>query len=170
MRKERVAIFIDAANLFHTQKKIGWFLDYKKLYKHFTNDFDIYNAFYYTGKKDEKTDSFFRALTRIGFTVRPKEIKRIKDEETGEVYEKCNLDIEIVIDMFNTVDNYDKAILFSGDSDFERAVELLRSKGKRIMVVSAKGSISSELRNAADRFIDLRHLRSELENDKKSPT
>jgi len=35
---------------------------------------------------------------------------------------KANLDIEIVVDMFNTVEQYDRVVLFSGDGDFERAI------------------------------------------------
>jgi len=161
-KKQRVALFIDAANLFYTQKKLGWDIDYEKLYKHFTNNFDIYNAFYFTGIKDNKGKWFHRKLNQIGYTIRSKEVKSIIDHATMNKTEKCNLDIEIVIDMFNTVDNYDKAVLFSGDSDFERAIELIRSRGKRILVVSTYGMIASELINAADKFIDLKTLKSQL--------
>ena len=73
------------------------------------------------------------------------------------------LDIEIVIDMFNTADRYDIAILMSGDGDFERAVELLRSKGKEIVGVGTRGMISSELENACDRYVKLEDIRSEVE-------
>ncbi len=58
----------------------------------------------------------------------------IRDQDTGERIIKGNLDTEILLDMVNTVDNYDVAFLCSGDSDFERAVDLLRSRGKRIYV------------------------------------
>lgn len=53
--------------------------------------------------------------------------------------------------MFNTVDNYDVAVLFSGDGDFERAIELVRGRGKEIYVVSTDGFAARELRNAAGR-------------------
>jgi uncharacterized LabA/DUF88 family protein len=57
-------------------------------------------------------------------------VKVIRDSETGERIIKGNLDTEIVLDMLNTVDNYGVAYLCSGDSDFERCVDLLRSRGK----------------------------------------
>ena len=53
----------------------------------------------------------------------------------------------------NTVGNYDIAYLFSGDSDFERAVDLLRSRGKRVYVVSARGALSRELAYVAGKPI-----------------
>ena len=75
---------------------------------------------------------------------------------------KGNLDTEIVLDMLDTLNNYDVAFLFSGDSDFERAVDLLRWRGKRIYVVTSRRSVSRELAYVADKpvfFIeDLRSL------------
>lgn len=166
-KNERVALFIDAANLFYTQRELGWYIDFEKLYNHFTDGFVVYNAFYYTGKKEGKSLDFLRALMKLGYTVRTKEVKKIYNHPMQKIVEKCNLDIEIVIDMFNTVENYDKAVLFSGDSDFERAIELIRSKGKRILVVSTKKNASWELINVADKFIDIKNLRNTIEKSPK---
>ena len=66
-------------------------------------------------------------------------------------------------DLFNTVEQYDRVILFSGDGDFERAIELLRSKNTHITVVSTEGMIARELRNATDRYIDLNDIRDSIE-------
>jgi len=163
MDKERVALFVDGANMFYAQRKLGWQIDYAKVYQHFTDKKEAYNAFYYTGIKGPKSDNtFIQKLTFLGYTVRTKEVKKIRKEE-GQTDEKCNLDIEIAIDMFNTADNYDKAIIFSGDSDFERAIELLRSKGKKIVVVSTRGMIALELINAADSYVDLKDVKAQLE-------
>lgn len=161
---DTVALFIDGANMFYTQKKLGWNLDYKKIYDYFKGTNELYNAFYYVGTKENNpmSDSFLRALIRLGYTVRTKPVKQIWKKGVVED-EKCNLDVEIVIDMFNTVDHYSLAYLFSGDSDFERAIELLRSKGKRIIAVSTAGMASIELINAVDRFIDLNSVRTEVE-------
>jgi uncharacterized LabA/DUF88 family protein len=63
------------------------------------------------------------------------------------------------------VDQYDQVILFSGDGDFERAIELLRSKSTHITVVSTDGMIARELRNATDRYIDLNNIRKYIEKD-----
>lgn len=170
MTEEKVALFIDGANMFYAQKKLGWSIDYEKLYKYFAQGKQVYNAFFYIGSKNRKGEkSFFTKLAHLGYTVRTKEVKKIFGNEGKIIEEKCNLDIEIVIDMLNTVGNYDEAVIFSGDSDFERAIELLRSRSKKIIVVSTKGMIASDLINAADRYIDLKDLRSQIENLKKMP-
>jgi uncharacterized LabA/DUF88 family protein len=90
-------------------------------------------------------------------------LKNITTISSGRYSQKANLDIEIVVDMFNTVEQYDKVILFSGDGDFERAIELLRSKNTHITVVSTEGMIARELRNATDRYIDLNDMRDQIE-------
>jgi uncharacterized LabA/DUF88 family protein len=74
--------------------------------------------------------------------------------------------------MFNTVEQYDRVILLSGDGDFERAIELLRSKNTHITVVSTEGMIARELRNATDRYIDLNDIREQIEktDEKTEPS
>jgi uncharacterized LabA/DUF88 family protein len=163
---ERIAIFVDGANLFYAQRKLGWHLDFRKLYDFLTADHEVYNAFYYTSvttPPDPGTESFLRALTAMGYTVRRKPIKEFTDQETGNVIRKANLDIEIVIDMFNTVDLYDVAVLASGDGDFERAAELLRTKGKRIVGLGAQAMAAYDLVNATDRYIFLEDIREHVE-------
>jgi len=164
--KNRVSIFVDGNNMFYAQQKNGWFFDPKRVLQYFTSDptVDLVNAFWYTGIKDTQDQRGFRdALISLGYTVRTKILKEYYDDSSGRFSQKANLDIEIVIDMFNTVEQYDGVILFSGDGDFERAIELLRSKNTHITVVSTEGMIARELRNATDRYIDLNDIRNTIE-------
>ena len=116
------------------------------------------------GLKDSQDQRGFRdALISLGYTVRTKVLKEYYDDNSGRYSQKANLDIEIVIDMFNTVEQYDRVILFSGDGDFERAIELLRSRNTHITVVSTDGMIARELRNATDQYIDLNNIREDIE-------
>ncbi|MEB3359209.1 MAG: NYN domain-containing protein [Synechococcales bacterium] len=162
----RLSIFVDGNNMFYAQQKNGWFFDPKRVLYYFTNDAHtrLINAFWYTGLKDAQDQRGFRdALISLGYTVRTKVLKEYYDDSSGRYSQKANLDIEIVVDMFNTVDQYDQVILFSGDGDFERAIELLRSKNTHITVVSTEGMIARELRNATDRYIDLNSIRDHIE-------
>jgi uncharacterized LabA/DUF88 family protein len=166
--KKRVSIFVDGANMFYTQKKgLGWFFDPAKLLRVLRSDDELTDAYWYMGLKqppDPRDENFIRFLAYAGYVVRTKGLKTIYDSETGETSQKANLDVEIVMDMFNTVDNYDKAILLSGDGDFERALELLRSRGKEICVVSTQNWIAAELRMAVgSHFVDLQELRDRIE-------
>lgn len=162
----RLSIFVDGNNMFYAQQKNGWFFDPRRVLNYFKSDPDIrlINAFWYTGLKDPQDQRGFRdALISLGYTVRTKILKEYYDDNSGRYSQKANLDIEIVVDMFNTVDQYDRVILFSGDGDFERAIELLRSKNTHITVVSTEGMIARELRNATDLYIDLNEMRQDIE-------
>jgi uncharacterized LabA/DUF88 family protein len=166
--KRRVSIFVDGANMFYTQKRgLGWFFDPAKLLKVLRGDDELTDAFWYMGLKklpDARDENFVRFLSYAGYSVRTKGLKTIYDNETGETTQKANLDVEIVMDMFNSLENYDKAILLSGDGDFERALELLRSRGKQICVVSTQNWIAAELRQAVgSHFIDLQELKPLIE-------
>jgi uncharacterized LabA/DUF88 family protein len=163
---KHLSIFVDGNNMFYAQQKNGWFFDPKRVLEHFTNDPDVnlVNAFWYTGLKDPQDQRGFRdALIGLGYTVRTKILKEYYDDNSGRYSQKANLDIEIVVDMFNTVEQYNRVILFSGDGDFERAIELLRSKNTHITVVSTEGMIARELRNVTDRYIDLNNIREQIE-------
>lgn len=156
------ALFIDAENLYFIQKGLGWEIDLAKVYAFFEERYYIYNAFYYT-VVDPSSDGyieknqFLDTLSPIGYTIRKKIIKIIKAGD--KIIKKGNLDIEIVLDMFNTKDLYQVVVLFSGDSDFERALELLRTYGKEIIVISSRGFVAKELINAPDKYYDLQDLK-----------
>jgi uncharacterized LabA/DUF88 family protein len=170
---EKVSVFVDGSNMFYSQRELGWHFEYNKILQYFTKGNELVNAFYYTGYDGDfgsEREDFFKALMRMGFTVRIKKIKSMWDRKTGREVVKSNLDVEIVIDMFNTINHYDTAILFSGDGDFERAVELLRSRGKKVMVVAVDTMTALELRNAVGHhFVNLREMRGHFEKVRSRP-
>jgi uncharacterized LabA/DUF88 family protein len=174
LQQRRVSIFVDGANMFYTQKKgLGWFFDPAKLIATLKGDDRLTDAFWYVGLRrplDPRDESFLRFLTWAGYVVRTRDLKAVYDPETGEMALRANLDVQIVMDMFNSVNNYDKAILVSGDGDFERALELLRSRGKQITVVSTQNWISADLRMAiGSHFLDLQDLREKIERTAHIP-
>lgn len=172
---QRVSIFVDGANMYYAQKKLGWYIDFRKVLSFFGRDAGhaISEAYYYTGADTQlkhRDSAFHEYLMYSGYTVRTKAIKQMVDDATGEIVEKANLDIELVIDMFNTVALYDTCILMSGDSDFERALELVRSKGKRIAVIAHPDMTARELRNVAGRnYFDLRDIERSVSRTDRLP-
>jgi uncharacterized LabA/DUF88 family protein len=153
-REDRVAFFIDGANMDGAARSAGFFLDFRRALDYFLGPATFYAGFYYVADftaSDSLQQRFLDALSYGGFIVRKKPVKVITDPETGERLFKGNLDTEIVLDMLNTVGNYDVAYLFSGDSDFERAIDLLRSRGKRVYVVSSRRTLARELAYIADK-------------------
>jgi uncharacterized LabA/DUF88 family protein len=169
---DRVAMFIDGANMDGACRLAGYFLDYRKAQRFFLAHGLFYAAYYYIADytaQDPLQQRYLDFLAQSNYIVRRKAVKAIRDKETGERVLKANVDTELVLDLINTADNYDLAFLFSGDSDFERAVDLLRSRGKRVYLVTARPTLSRELSYVADKPIFfIEDFRQALERDQRT--
>jgi uncharacterized LabA/DUF88 family protein len=169
---DRVAMFVDGANMDLACRTAGYFIDYRKTRNFFLAHGLFYAAYYYIADytaSDPLQQRYLDFLAHSDFIVRRKAVKAIRDQETGERVLKANVDTELILDLINTADNYDLAFLFSGDSDFERAVDLLRSRGKRVYVVTARPVLSRELAYVADKPVFfLEEFRMQLERDPKA--
>lgn len=163
----RISVFVDGANFFYVQRDhLQWWIDPSKLLKWIETKGEIVDAFYYVGvdiPSEARQDAFLKALTYMGYALVTKDLKTVVQED-GQLKKKANLDIEIVLDMFNTIDHYDMVVLVSGDGDFERPLQLLRSRGKKFLVISTQGSVAREIREVAGRhFVDFQRIRKKIE-------
>lgn len=164
----RVHVFIDAANLWETQKAKGKFIDYEKAVAFLKKRFRSAHVkiFYYTAYPKDGTRNyaldgkhkFYTFLKKgLGFVVRKKELKRIfLDTEEGQlVQEKGNMDVEMTLDAVHYLNHYDTAIFFTGDSDFLALISYLRRYKKQVFVFSSRNNVSKELRTGADGYVDI---------------
>ncbi|HMM13407.1 MAG TPA: NYN domain-containing protein [Parvibaculum sp.] len=167
--QERIALFIDGANLYSAARGLGFDIDYKRLLELFRSKGILVRAFYYTALLEDQEYSPLRPLIDWldynGYSVVTKPAKEFTDS-TGRRRVKGNMDIELAVDAMELADKIDHLVLFSGDGDFRRLVDAIQRKGKRVTVVStirsAPPMISDELRRQADQFIDLDTLRGSL--------
>src|SRR5215217_3671032 len=163
--QQRIALFIDGANLYATTKTLGFDIDYKRLLKEFQSRGYLVRAFYYTALIEDQEYSSIRPLIDWldynGFTVVTKPAKEFTDA-AGRRKVKGNMDIELCVDALDLAPHYDHMVLFSGDGDFTALVAALQRKGKRVTVVSTLTTstpmISDDLRRQADFFIDVADL------------
>ncbi|MGH7026050.1 NYN domain-containing protein [Brevundimonas sp.] len=159
---DRIALFIDGANLYSAAKALNVDLDFRKLSDWFGQKSQLVRAYYYTAVVEGEEFSPIRPLVDWldynGFTVVTKPVKRFTDAQ-GHSRIKGNMDIEIAVDMLELAPRLDHMILFSGDGDFRRLVQAIQAKGVRVTVVSTTRTqppqIADELRRQADAFIDL---------------
>ena len=166
---DRIALFIDGANLYSAARALNCDLDFKKLTERFTGQGRLIRAYYYTAVVEGEEFSPIRPLVDWldynGFTVVTKPVKRYVDAQ-GHSRTKGNMDIEIAVDMLELAPRLDHAVLFSGDGDFRRLAQAMQAKGVRVTVVSTVKSqppqISDDLRRQADVFIDLADIINEV--------
>ncbi len=162
---EKIALFIDGANLYATAKSLGFDIDYKRLLKHFRQRGHLIRALYYTALAEDQEYSSIRPLIDWldynGYTMITKPTKEFTDS-SGRRKIKGNMDIELTVDAMNLAQNLDHIVLFTGDGDFRALVAAIQAMGRRVSVVSTlqtqPAMVADELRRQADQFIDLADL------------
>lgn len=164
--QERVALFIDGANLYSAARGLNFDIDYRRLLEYFRAKGTLVRAYYYTALIEDQDYSPLRPLIDWldynGYSVVTKPAKEFTDAQ-GRRRIKGNMDIELAIDAMELAPSIDHIVLFSGDGDFRRMVDAIQRKGKRVTVISTTRShppmIADELRRQADQFIELETLR-----------
>lgn len=167
---EKIALYIDGANLYSAARALGFDIDYKRLLELFGSKAHLIRAFYYTALLEDQEYSPIRPLVDWldynGYSLVTKPAKEFTDSQ-GRRRIKGNMDIELAVDMMEMVDRLDHVVLFSGDGDFRSLIEAVQRKGVRATVVSTIRSsppmIADELRRQADQFIDLDQLADDIE-------
>jgi uncharacterized LabA/DUF88 family protein len=169
---ERIALFVDGANLYATAKALGFDIDYKRLLALFRTKGQLVRAQYYTALAEDQEYSSIRPLVDWldynGYMMVTKPTKEFTDS-FGRRKIKGNMDIELTVDAMRLVDNLDHVVLFTGDGDFRALVAALQQKGRRVSVVSTLQTqppmVADELRRQADQFIDLADLEDQICRD-----
>jgi uncharacterized LabA/DUF88 family protein len=162
---ERVALFIDGANLYSAAKGLAFDIDYRKLLEEFRKRGRLIRAYYYTALVEDQDFSPIRPLVDWldynGYTLVTKPAKEYTDS-AGRRRFKGDMDVELAVDLLQATSFVDHAFLFSGDGDFVAALEAAQRKGMRVSVVSTVKTnppmVADDLRRAADNFVDLADL------------
>ncbi|GFP24638.1 hypothetical protein HKBW3S43_00951 [Candidatus Hakubella thermalkaliphila] len=164
--KGKTAVFIDASNIYFSEKTLGWRIDFKKLLEYFKKNTNLSRIAFYSAinPENEKERKFHDLLEIIGYVVRHRKIKFIKDKTEGihGGHHKGNIDVDLTIDAVHFRDEYDSFVLLSGDSDFESLIKYLKAFSKRCVVMSTKGHVSIDLVRQA-KFLDFKKIRAEIE-------
>jgi uncharacterized LabA/DUF88 family protein len=173
---ERVALFIDGANLYSASRNLGFDVDYRNLLEYFRKQTHVIRAYYYSAVLETEDYSPLKPLTDWlaynGYTLVTKPAKEFTDA-SGRRRVKGSMDIEVAVDMLELSPRIDHAVLFSGDSDFRRLVEAMQRKGVRVSVVSSIRTsppmVADELRRQADQFLELADIAPEFTRRQTEP-
>ena len=137
----RVGVFVDSANveLARDRSRGGRPIDWGVVLDRVTEGRRLVRAIAYSPVHDDP-----------GVSRETQPLKRFAD---GSI--KANVDIELALDVITMADRLDVAVLASGDGDFQHLVEVLQSRGVRVEVAGLGNSVAGNLKNAADRYIEL---------------
>lgn len=150
---QRVAVLMDAQNLYHSAKNLfNARVNFKEVLKAAVAGRQLVRAISYvirTESGEEK--SFLEALTKIGIETKLKDLQVFPGGA-----KKADWDVGIAVDAVKLAGRADALVLMSGDGDFVPLIEYLKEvHGTQVEVVAFGRSASQKLKEAADDFIDL---------------
>ena len=161
-KRENTIVIVDFGNVEKWKHGLGWQVGIRELgslVKHFTYGKRFLRRFYYgadygPSEKSTELTSWSKFILRTadlnGFEVIDKRVKYIPTQDNVHGFEKkCDLDVEMVVDLIRERENYDNIVLFSGDGDLVTALKYLSEEyNKRALAMSARGHIGRDVIDA----------------------
>ncbi|MFA7216514.1 MAG: NYN domain-containing protein [Candidatus Paceibacterota bacterium] len=152
-KNQRVGIFIDTQNLYHTARHIyGAKVNFDQVVKDtLAGRFLIRAIAYVITTESGEEKSFFEALGKAGIETKTKNLQIFSGGA-----KKADWDVGLAVDAIKMAPKLDAIILVTGDGDFVPLVEYLKiNEGCQVEVVSFGRSSSAKLIEVCDDFIDL---------------
>lgn len=167
-KQERTIVIVDFGNVEKWKNSLNWSVGIKELanlVKNFSSGKQFLRRFYYGADygRNEKSQimtewcrAIFEKAKMNRFEIIDKRVKYIHNPNNRYGFDKkCDLDVEITIDLIKERDNYDMIILFSGDGDLMCTIKYLKEAyNKSCIVFGARDHIGREVFDAkADNII-----------------
>lgn len=152
-RAQRVGVFIDTQNLYHSAKNLyAARANFGQIVKDAVAGRTLIRAIAYViATESGEERGFFEALAKVGIETRIKPLQIF-----GSGAKKADWDVAIAIDAIKLAPKLDAVVLVTGDGDFSPLVEYLKNnEGCQVEVASFGKSSSAKLIEAADHFTDL---------------
>lgn len=113
---------------------------------------------------------FYQMLERLGYNLLLKPVKSFENGG-GNMSKKANYDVDMAFYMMKDLNDFDSAIVLSGDGDFLPVLKHLRNNKKDVLVLSRGPRTAKEIRKfAGGEFRDFEYLRTHLEYEEEEET
>ncbi len=151
-KEQRVAVLIDAQNMYHSAKNLYRArVNFKEILNTAVSGRKLVRAIAYVIKTESGEEkSFFEALTKSSIETRVKDLQIFYGG-----LKKADWDVGLTVDAVKLSAQLDAIVLVTGDGDFLPLVEYLKGQGRQVEVIAFSKSASAKLTEAADDFIDL---------------
>ena len=161
-KREKVFAFIDAQNIAKGIENSGWKINWSVFRQWLVKNYDVSQAYMYIGFMAENRDLYLQ-LNNNGFNIDLKQtVKSMSRSNTRDRNDiKGNVDVDLTIGVWREYNNYDKAIIISGDGDFTSLIQHLIDK-KKLKKIIVPEFYSSLFRKFNDYIIELNNYREEL--------
>jgi len=155
MSEEKLMIFIDGSNLFHSGERYGevhlgregFRVDVIKLIEKLKGNSNLIRAYYFGSTGESQDQSDFHAKLRyegIRTTIKPLRRRREKGVDVALATELLRLGFKKA---------FTRAIIVSGDQDYVPAIRYVQDEGLTVEVASFRHSLAKEMQQTADKII-----------------
>jgi len=158
LRKQRNNYaFIDSQNINLSIQNLGWTLDFRKFRKYLIDKYGITKAFIFIGYVAQN-QSLYTNLQKFGYIL---VFKPTLTLPTGKV--KGNVDAELVLHAMIEYDNYNKALIVTGDGDFYCLVDYLMKNNKLLhLMIPDRHKYSSLFRKLRSYLVFMNNLKGKM--------
>ena len=139
MERDKNYAFIDGSNLYLGIRDLGWALNYRKFRDYLKEKYKVGKAYLFIGNVP-RYNSLYRSLQEKGYILI---LKPTIPNEQDEL--KGNVDADLVLQAMIDLNNYEKAVIVSGDGDFYSLVRYLYNNNKLLRVIAPNKKQSSFL-------------------------
>lgn len=137
MRK--AGIFVDSSNIYYClKKKYNRKLSYEKYKSFFDGIYSVEQCYAYAAVNDSSSMGFIKAVEKAGYVVKTKQVKEYEGNKR-----KCDLDVDMAIDIVNLSERLDVIILGTADGDMSPVVDWLKARSKQVIPFAC--GLSTEL-------------------------
>jgi len=157
--------FIDGQNLNLSIQELGWKLDFNRFRVYLSERYGVCRAYYFIGFIEGNND-LYTSLQSCGYVLVFKPTLKGKE---GKI--KGNCDADLVLQAMIDINEYQQAVIVTGDGDFYSLVNYLRKQNKlRCVLVPNIFKYSGLLKKTAQQHIAfMNDLRGKLEYKRKEP-
>jgi uncharacterized LabA/DUF88 family protein len=178
----RVEVIIDGAHLYNVSRNLGFDVDYESLRQLLCNEYDCRRISFMMKVVYDENGTIQQApiaklldyLRFNGFKTVLGETQEWNDATTGRRIVRQNVDVALACAMMQAAKHVDEIIVFAGSDDLVTAIEECASDGARVTLVSSIRTtpvmVSTELRSAADWFVDLQDIKDKILRRVREPS
>ncbi len=158
-QNSKIYAFIDSQNLNLGVKSQGWDLDFRRFRKYLEDKYKVEKAFLFVGYLPGN-EALYTYLQKSGYIVIFKPTLEVKKD--GKIIIKGNVDAELVLHTMIEYNNYNKAIIVSGDGDFHCLIEYLIKQNKLHKIIVPNIHYSSLLRKFSKFIVNIKLFKEKV--------
>ena len=159
-KKEKIYAFVDSQNLNLGVKSQGWRLDFAKFRVFLKDKYEVDKAFIFIGYINGNTP-LYTYLQKAGYVCVFKPTLEIKNAK--EIKIKGNVDAELVLHSMIEFEDYNKAVIVSGDGDFHCLFEYFVKKNKLSKIIVPNKRYSSLIRKFSGYIVNIQNFKKKIE-------